>query len=131
LNRCKPNRPDRAREGELEKNTLGRATVMIVEMRTYTFHPGKAAEFVRLYLREGFEVQKRILGNLLGYYSTETGTLNQFIHLWGYESLEDRLTRRTQLFSDPGWLQYLERVLPLIQTQENKILIPTSFSPVR
>jgi hypothetical protein len=104
---------------------------MIVEMRTYTFHPGKAAEFIRLYVAEGLEVQTRVLGNLLGYYSTEAGTLNQFVHLWGYVSFEDRLQRRAQLFGDSTWLRYFERVAPLIQLQESKLLIPTAFSPVR
>jgi hypothetical protein len=104
---------------------------MIVELRTYTFHPGKMPEFLRIYLAEGFEVQTRILGNLLGYYSTEAGMLNQLVHLWGYASFDDRLERRARLMQDGGWLRYLEKALPLIQIQESKILIPTAFSPVR
>jgi hypothetical protein len=104
---------------------------MIVELRTYTLHPGKMAEFLRIYTAEGLEVQTRVLGNLLGYYSTEAGTLNQFVHLWGYASFEDRLQRRAQLLTDSGWRRYLDQVMPLIQLQESKLLVPTAFSPMR
>lgn len=104
---------------------------MIVELRTYTLQPGKIGEFLRVYVAEGLELQTRILGNLLGYYTTEAGTLNQFVHLWGYESFEDRLRRRAQLLAEPGWQRYLNQVMPLVQLQESKILLPTAFSPVR
>ena len=33
------------------------------------------------------ELQQRILGNLIGYFTTEIGMLNQSVHLWGYTSL--------------------------------------------
>lgn len=104
---------------------------MIVELRTYTLHPGKVPDFLRIYVAEGLEVQTRVLGNLLGYYTTEVGTINQFVHLWGYASFEDRLQRRAQLMKDAGWQRYLEQIMPLLQLQESKILIPTAFSPVR
>ena len=103
---------------------------MIVEFRTYTLHPGQVGEFLRIYCAEGLEVQTRILGNLLGYYTTEAGMLNQLVHLWGYQSFEDRLIRRAQLLADAGWQRYLKLVMPLIHTQESKILLPTSFSPI-
>ena len=46
---------------------------MIVEMREYTLHPGKVPEYLRLYEDEGLEIQREILGRMLGYYSTEVG----------------------------------------------------------
>jgi len=102
---------------------------MIVELRTYTFHAGKLGEFMRIYTAGALELQRRVLGHLLGYYSTEVGTLNQLVHLWGYESFEDRLKRRAQLMTEPLWQRYLEQAMPLIQLQESKLLIPTAFSP--
>jgi hypothetical protein len=104
---------------------------MIIELRTYTLHPGKSSDFLRIYVAEGLEVQTRVLGNLLGYFTTEAGILNQFVHLWGYDSFDDRLRRRASLLSDPSWQHYLELVMPLIQRQESTILRPTAFSPIR
>ncbi len=104
---------------------------MIVEQRTYTLHPGKVPEYLRNYESEGMAIQTRILGRMVGYFTTEIGPLNQIIHMWGYDSFEERAKRRAQMAADPGWKAYIAKIQPLIQTQETKILIPTSFSPIR
>ena len=104
---------------------------MIVEQRTYTLFAGKAPEYLRYYESEGLAIQTRILGRLVGYFTTEIGPLNQIIHMWAYDSFEDRARRRAQMQADPGWKAYIAKIQPLIQTQENKILNPTSFSPIK
>ena len=104
---------------------------MIVEHRTYTLHPGKVPEYLRHYESEGMAIQTRILGRLVGYFTTEIGPLNQIVHMWGSDSFEDCAKRRAQMQADPGWKAYIAKIQPLIQAQETKILIPTSFSPIR
>lgn len=104
---------------------------MIVEQRVYTIHIGKLAELVNLYRAEGWPIQSKILGNCVGWYTSEVGALNQIVHMWGYESFEDRSRRRAALFKDDGWLAYIRKAQPLIAGQENRILLPTDFSPVR
>lgn len=104
---------------------------MIVEERIYTLHPGKVAEMMKLYGEEGLPLQERYLGKFIGYFSTETGNLNQVVFMWGYESLDDRSARRERLAQDPEWQRYLKKVVPLIVTQENRILKPAPFSPIR
>ena len=103
---------------------------MIVDERIYTLHPGKTAEYLKLYEAKGMPVQVRVLGNMLGYFQTEFGPLNQVVHLWGYDSLEDRRERRQQLFQEDEWLAYLKKMRPLLMSQENKLLIPAPFSPI-
>jgi hypothetical protein len=105
-----------------------REDVMIVEERIYTLFLGKVPEYARL-MEEGIAIQEPILGHLFGYFSTEVGPLNQVIHMWAYENLEERARRRAQLMENPDWLQFLTRLRPLIESQENRILIPMSFSP--
>ena len=56
---------------------------------------------------KGLAVQKRILGHLVGYYSVEVGPLNQVVHLWAYDSLDERAKRRAALWADPEWLAYV------------------------
>jgi hypothetical protein len=102
---------------------------MIVEERIYTAQPGKSLEYVRMYEAEGLAIQRPILGNLVGYFTTEIGTLNQIVHLWAYEDLADRAARRATLLGDPRWKAYSAKVVPLLLTQENKILVPAPFSP--
>ena len=103
---------------------------MIVEQRTYDLHPGRVAEFKRLIETEGIAIQRPILGRLIGYYASEIGPLNQIVHLWGYESLEDRAVRRARLFAEPRWLAFAAKTQPLLMRMENKILLPMSFSPM-
>jgi len=104
---------------------------MVVEMRTYTFVPGAVAKFMAIYQEKGLALQKDILGNLIGYFTTESGALNQTVHLWGYQSLDDRQRRRAALAADPRWQSFLAEILPLLMRQESQILTPTSFSPIR
>ena len=104
---------------------------MIVEERIYTLAIGKVPEYLALYEAEGLGIQKPILGRLLGYYSTEFGPLNQIIHLWAYQDLADRARRRAELSAHPGWKAYLSKIRPLILSQENKLLQPAAFAPVR
>ncbi|MCX8135352.1 MAG: NIPSNAP family protein [Roseococcus sp.] len=103
---------------------------MIVEERIYTLHPGQTAFYLATYEAEGMPIQKRILGRMVGYYTTEFGPLNQVIHMWAYESLAERAERRAALFRDQGWLEYLKKVRPCIATQESKLLMPAPFLTV-
>lgn len=104
---------------------------MIVEERNYTLHPGKVPEMVRLYGEEGLPLQKKYLGTFLAYFTTEIGEVNQVVFMWGYESLDDRARRRAALAADPDWQKYVEKVMPLLVRQENRILNPAPFSPIR
>ena len=103
---------------------------MIVEERTYTLHPGKVPEYLALYEREGLALQRAALGTLVGYFSTEVGTLNQVVHLWAYQDLEDRSRRRAELLADPDWQAYFARIAPLLQRMESRLLVPAPFSPL-
>ena len=102
---------------------------MIVEERIYNLVVGGAPEYLRLYEAGGLAIQRAILGRMVGYFSTEVGPLNQIVHLWAYDSAEDRSRRRAALLSDPGWQAYVRTIRPLVISQENKILAPASFSP--
>jgi len=88
-------------------------------------------EYLRLYEQEGLAIQQPILGHLLGYFSTDIGTLNQIVHMWKYEDLLDRARRRATLAADPAWQAFVPKIQALILQQENKILMPAPFSPIR
>ena len=102
---------------------------MIVEKRTYTFHPGKMQEFLALYEREGLALHTRYLP-LIGYFTSDIGTLNQVITMWGYESMQQRDDLRAKLYADPEWIAFGPKTTPFIQTMETMILRPTGFSPI-
>jgi hypothetical protein len=101
---------------------------VIVEMREYTLHAGKVPEYMKLYETEGLAIQREILGNLVGYYATEVGpAVNQVVHLWAYDSFEDRLKRRARLAEHPGWQSYVQKIRPMLVAQSNRLLRPAPF----
>ena len=104
---------------------------MIVEERCYTLKPGTVHVLYKDYEARGLKVQTRILGNLIGYFHTEIGELNQIVHLWGYDSLAERERRRALLAADPEWLDYLVQSPDVIVRMESRILVPAPFSPIR
>jgi hypothetical protein len=103
---------------------------MIVEIRTYTLAVGATGRYFKLYGDKGLEIQKRILGHLVGYYGVEVGELNKVVHLWAYESLDERARRRKELWADKEWLAYVAEAGGLVIQQENQILTPAPFFKV-
>ena len=104
---------------------------MLVEERTYHVFTGKLPEVVRLYTEEGTAVQQEHLGNLIGAFTVEVGDVSTIVHLWGYESFADREERRPKLQADPRWKEFLAKIQPLIHAQKTRILLPTSYSPIK
>ena len=104
---------------------------MIVEQRDYHVITGKLNELVRLYETEGIELQQSYLGNLLGVFTTDIGALSTYTSLWGYADFAEREERRAKLQADERWKAFLAKIQPLIHTQQNRILVPTAFSPIR
>ena len=100
---------------------------MFVEQRTYTTRPGKLREYLALYQAEGYEVQRRILGRLVGYYHTEIGELNEVVHMWAYTDLAERSERRARLLADPAFAAYVQKMTPLLMRQQSRILVPAPF----
>lgn len=104
---------------------------MIVDHRTYELLPGRLRDFLAFYEKEGLPVQTRHLGQPLGYYTTEVGNVNEIVHMWGYADMADRTKRRAAMAADPAWQAYLQKSREFLKTMNNKILVPTSFSPTK
>lgn len=104
---------------------------MIVEERIYKIRNGRMSRYLHLVREEGLAIQQPILGRLIGYFTTEIGMLSQVTHIWAYEDLQDRTTRRQQLAEDPRWQVFLPKLAENIEQAENRILLPTDFSPLR
>ena len=104
---------------------------MILEQRDYHVFTGKLPELVRLYETEGIPLQNEILGGLVGAFTTDVGSLSTYSTLWRYDSYAEREQKRARLQSDERWQVFLAKVQPLMHTQQNRILVPTSFSPLR
>ena len=103
---------------------------MLYEMRTYRLKVGTVPQYLRL-VEEGIVIQREHLGNLVGYFTSEIGTLNEVVHIWAYVDLLDRQRRREELAMDPRWQDFIPKIQALLETMESKILVPTKFSPLQ
>jgi hypothetical protein len=104
---------------------------MIVDVRSYTAHPGKLPGYFAEYAAEGFPVQTRHLGQPLGYYGVEIGTMNTAIHLWGYNDIAERQAKRDKLIQDPAWQAWLGKSAGIFASQQNNIMKPAPFYPIK
>ena len=104
---------------------------MILEQRDYHVFTGKLPELVRLYDTEGIAIQQEYLGGLVAAFTTDIGALSTYTSMWRYDSFAEREQRRARLQQDVRWMAFLGKIQPLIHTQHNRILVPTSFSPLQ
>ena len=96
---------------------------MINELRTYTLVPGTQARYLKLSSEVGRKVRGDKYGKLEGFWYTEFGTLNQVVHLWTFESLNERERLRAELAKSEEWTKgYIPQIRPMLLAQENKIL---------
>ena len=102
--------------------------MVIVEQRDYHVHTGRLPELVRLYADEGIAIQKEVLGGFVGAFTTDIGALSTYTSLWRYDSFAAREERRAVLQARDDWKAFLAKIQPLISSQQNRILTPTSFS---
>ncbi len=105
--------------------------MVIVEQRDYHVYTGQLPEVVRLYGEEGIPIQSEVLGGFVGAFTTEIGAVSTYTSLWRYDSFSEREDRRAALQARDDWKAFLVKIQPLIHTQQNRILTPTSFSPLR
>ena len=99
----------------------------IFEMRVYGIKAGTVPDLKKRWeskLAERIKLSPVVLAGTL-----EFGQVNRFIHIWGYESLDQRMAIRTKardlgVWPPPGGAGTL-------LTQANKILLPSSFSPLQ
>jgi hypothetical protein len=98
---------------------------MIYELRTYTFHQGKLAQYLDIARNVGRPARGQNYGINCGYWTSEFGSLNQIWHLWQYESMEQRATLRDALSKNEKWTkEYVPNIRPLIARQDIRFLNP-------
>jgi hypothetical protein len=107
----------------LEPGTYG----PMYELRDYAMKVGTMPKFLEIW-ESAIETRKEFSPLAAGLY-TELGTLQKFIHIWPYQSLEHRAEVREKAIASGTWppkgaSEYVER-------QANMILTPAPFSPLQ
>ena len=98
----------------------------IYEMRTYTYPSGAIPKVIDAWGERIAEREK--LSPLAGCWYSELGGLNKFVHVWAYKSLDERARIRAEAVAKGVWPP--QSGVTLVK-QENKILVPFDFSPMK
>lgn len=103
----------------------------IYEERTYSITVGKMAEAIDLYSTLGWPALQAggFSKNLIGYFTSDTGELHQLIHLWRFNSDDDRREFWKRLFADKDFMAFAGKLRPLIKTQANQLLLAAPWGP--
>jgi len=97
----------------------------IYEQRTYDVTVGQMAEVVRLYSTLGWPAMEAggFAKHCVGYFISDTGELHQLVHLWRFDSDDDRRAFWKRLSEDADFLAFVKQLRPLLKAQSNKLLL--------
>jgi hypothetical protein len=96
---------------------------MIYELRTYTLRQGTLPDVVKAASTVSLDIRKDNYGKLEGYWQTEIGPLNQVMHLWSYQDLNQRAQLRAELGKNPRWgAEYVPLIRPNLLRQEIRLM---------
>ena len=104
------------------------------EMRTYTFASGELPKILKLW--EKVLPGRTRISPLCAVWYSELGGLNRFTHIWPYPTLDARMETRNKAMAAGVWPPSAvakKEGIPgyNLLNQENKILMPSSFSPLQ
>lgn len=104
------------------------------EMRTYTYAAGELPVLLDNW-ESAIDVRLQFSPVTAVLYS-DFGALNKFVHIWPYKSLEERNAVRDKASATGLWPSSLKaakegKPVATIVAQENKILMPSAFSPLQ
>jgi hypothetical protein len=99
----------------------------IYEIRTYMYQPGSIPHVLEQW---GAAIEARQkLSPFVGAWYTELGPLNQWTHIWAYESSNHRMEIRAEAIAKGVWPPPRHEKVTLLK-QENALVIPAAFSPL-
>ena len=101
----------------------------IYELRTYHVMVGQMAEVVSLYKNEGWPALEKHPKKLVSYFTGDIGALTQLVHLWKFEDDADRRAFWAGVYGDAKFMEFAQKIRPLMLSQENKLLMAAPWGP--
>lgn len=101
----------------------------IYELRTYKVSVGKMNDVIELYKSEGWPALSKHPAKLCGYFTGDVGAINEIVHLWKFEDDADRRAFWAGVYADPSFMAFAKQLRPLLQSQENKLMLGAQWGP--
>jgi hypothetical protein len=97
---------------------------MIYEFRTYDLKPRSLPQYDSI-LQNSLAAGRLNYSSLFGYFYSEFGPLNQVLHIWPYEDLQQRTEVREQVLGVDSWPPATGE---LLAAQNSEIYFPAPFN---
>ena len=94
----------------------------LIDHRIYTIRLSKMGEFLEVFNRLAMPILMSTLEHPQGFYVSQVGPLNQFVHLWAYADLADYERRCQARDTHPDFPAYLAASGHLIVAQETRLV---------
>ena len=104
---------------------------MIYELRTYQLAFGGLPKYLEVAKTMILPAVAEYGIKPLGFWYSEIGQLNEAVHLWAYEDLNERQAKWARWTQDPRRAEVAKQLQGVILSQSTKILSPTEFSPMQ
>ena len=101
----------------------------IYELRQYQIQTGHAAEWLG-HFKDIMPVREKYSPNVC-FWGSEVPLPNNVLHMWVYDSLNQRFETRVKVDQDKDWQGFRGKAGHLLQNMNSIILMPTVFSPMR
>jgi hypothetical protein len=98
---------------------------MFYDMRTYTLKPGRVAEVEKLFA-EALPTREKY-SRLGAFFHSDIGVLNQVVHIWPYDDLEEMQRARVDSSADPSGQWPPVGLADHLVTMESEIVQSTPF----
>ncbi len=97
----------------------------IYEKRTYSVTVGQMPEVVRLYSTLGWPALEAggFAKHCIGYFTSDTGELHQLVHLWRFDSDDERRAFWKRLSEYAEFGAFVKQLRPLLKSQSNQLLL--------
>ena len=104
---------------------------MIYELRTYQLVVGGLPDYLEVARTKILPCIAEYGLKPVGFWYTEMGQLNEVVHLWAYNDLNERQEKWGKWARDPRRTEVIGKLRSIVVSQSNKILSPTDFSAMK
>ncbi|XP_030648516.1 protein NipSnap homolog 3A isoform X2 [Chanos chanos] len=103
----------------------------VYELATYQMKPGGPAVWGEAFQAAVSTHSKPGYAHLVGVFHSEFGLLNRVHTLWWYDSPDQRAAIRHKAHGDPRVVAAVRESVVYLESQRNKLMFPTPFSPLK
>ncbi len=103
---------------------------MIMAFQTTCLEPHRFTAYLEAYAREGWAIERAVIGDCAGSYFVEIGPQQRVIQIWRHVDATEWTERRAKLAAHADWKAFRAAQAELISSEFERLFKPAPFMPV-